>query len=79
MIDGVPWARPPTYLDPERRLMRNTFHEALDQATGFGAQPRLPILDERSAGESGNAARKGPEPGPERRRKVRPDDDAAGP
>jgi hypothetical protein len=33
MVDGIPWARPPAYLDPLRRLIRNTFHDRLDQVT----------------------------------------------
>jgi hypothetical protein len=27
MIDGVPWARPPTWIDPEQRPIRNTYQD----------------------------------------------------
>jgi hypothetical protein len=41
MIEGVPWARPPTWIDPLKRLTRNTFHQRTDQARALGAQLSL--------------------------------------
>jgi hypothetical protein len=32
MIDGLPWARPPTWADPQRRWRRNTYRHHRDQA-----------------------------------------------
>jgi uncharacterized protein DUF222 len=40
MFDGVPWARPPGYIDPQRRWVRNTFHRDLDAARDLGDQMR---------------------------------------
>jgi hypothetical protein len=48
MRDGVPWIRPPTWIDPERRPLRNIAHHAADQARQLGQQLRLPL--EREAG-----------------------------
>jgi hypothetical protein len=44
MIDGIPWARPPSWIDPQRRWTRNTYHHAKTQAAGLGTQLRLPGL-----------------------------------
>ncbi len=41
MINGVPWARPPSWLDPLRRLIRNTLHQRADQARNLGTQLHL--------------------------------------
>jgi hypothetical protein len=41
MIDGLPWARPPRWIDPRRRLIRNTLHHRGDQARELGTQLRL--------------------------------------
>jgi hypothetical protein len=27
IINGIPWARPPTWIDPQRRPMRNTYRD----------------------------------------------------
>jgi hypothetical protein len=43
MIDGIPWARPPKWIDPLQRLIRNTLHERTDQARGLGTQMRLTL------------------------------------
>jgi len=43
MINGVPWARPPTWLDPHRRLIRNTLHQRADQARALGTQLHLKL------------------------------------
>jgi hypothetical protein len=32
MRDGLPWARPPTWADPQRRWRRNTYRHHRDQA-----------------------------------------------
>jgi hypothetical protein len=32
MIDGIPWVRPPRWLDPARRLLRNATHHPHSQA-----------------------------------------------
>jgi hypothetical protein len=29
MVDGRPWWRPPTWVDPQRRLLRNTYFDPL--------------------------------------------------
>jgi hypothetical protein len=42
MIDGIPWARPPSWIDPQRRWTRNTFHHAKTQAAQLGTQLRFP-------------------------------------
>jgi hypothetical protein len=44
MIDGIPWARPPSWIDPQRRWTRNTYHHAKTQAAQLGTQLRLPGL-----------------------------------
>jgi hypothetical protein len=41
MINGVPWARPPDWIDPFRRLIRNTLHTRGDDARELGTQLRL--------------------------------------
>jgi hypothetical protein len=43
MINGVPWARPPTWIDPFRRLIRNTLHTRTDNARELGTQLRLAL------------------------------------
>jgi hypothetical protein len=49
MVNGIPWTRPPGWLDPDRRLIRNTFHDHLDQARRFGTQTRLDLDAEDTA------------------------------
>jgi hypothetical protein len=44
MIDGIPWTRPPSWIDPQRRWTRNTYHHAKTQAAQLGTQLRLPGL-----------------------------------
>ena len=44
MIDGIPWARPPSWVDPQRRWTRNTFHHAKTRAAQLGTKLRLPGL-----------------------------------
>jgi hypothetical protein len=43
MINGVPWARPPEWIDPLRRLTRNTLHQRADQARALGTQLQLAL------------------------------------
>jgi hypothetical protein len=45
MIDGIPWARPPSWIDPGRRLIRNTYHDATAEARHVGTQLRLSLQD----------------------------------
>jgi hypothetical protein len=42
MINGVPWAQPPRWADPQRRWTRNTYHHATASAARLGTQLRLP-------------------------------------
>jgi hypothetical protein len=52
MIDGIPWARPPSWVDPQRRWTRNTYHHAKTRAAQLGTQLRLrlPSVSPRGAG-----------------------------
>ena len=43
MTEGVAWARPPRWVDPFRRLIRNTLHTGADQAYALGRQMRLAL------------------------------------
>jgi hypothetical protein len=43
MINGIPWARPPTWIDPFQRLIRNTQHHCGDHARELGTQLRLAL------------------------------------
>jgi Domain of unknown function (DUF222) len=43
MTDGIPWARPPTWVDRQRRPIRNLAHHASEQARQLGQQLRLPL------------------------------------
>jgi hypothetical protein len=36
--DGVPWVRPPTWIDRHRQPLRNLAHHAADQARRLGRQ-----------------------------------------
>jgi hypothetical protein len=36
MRAGVPWARPPDWIDPQRRLIRNTYPDHRERATQLG-------------------------------------------
>jgi hypothetical protein len=45
MMDGIPWARPPSWVDPQRRWVRNTFHHVRSRAAQLGTQLRLPGID----------------------------------
>ena len=55
MIDGLPWARPPTWIDPQRRLLRNTAHQAAEQARRLGHQLRLNLdHDSKGTGDTGD-------------------------
>jgi hypothetical protein len=41
MIDGVPWAIPPAWIDPHRRPLRNPIHHAITCARQLGQQLTL--------------------------------------
>jgi hypothetical protein len=43
--DGLPWVAPPPWIDPERRLLRNTSHLAAQTARRIGQRLRL-LLDD---------------------------------
>jgi len=43
MVDGVPWATPPPWIDPLRRRLRNTVHQAQRDAQQLGQQLRLAL------------------------------------
>ena len=43
MTDGLPWAIPPPWIDPEQRPIRNQISHAHDQATRLGHQLRLTL------------------------------------
>jgi hypothetical protein len=49
MIDGMPWARPPAWMDSQRRLIRNTYHDAGAQARDVGTQLRLSLREHERA------------------------------
>jgi len=54
MQNGVPWIRPPTWIDPQRRPLRNIAHHAADQARQLGQQLRLNLdhrLDQDDRGD----------------------------
>jgi hypothetical protein len=43
MLDGLPWARPPDWIDPRRRWLRNPRHTATRQVDDLAEQLRLPL------------------------------------
>ena len=55
VIDGLPWAIPPHWVDPEQRPVRNALHHAEDQARRLGQQLRLDV-DSSAGGPSPTAA-----------------------
>jgi hypothetical protein len=62
MRDGVPWVRPPTWIDPQRRPLRNIAHHAADQARRLGQQLRLRLDHEldRDTGTEPDGEDRGP-------------------
>jgi hypothetical protein len=62
MRDGVPWIRPPTWIDPQRQPLRNLTHHAADQARQLGQQLRLRLDHEldRDAGTEPDGEDRGP-------------------
>jgi hypothetical protein len=34
--DGLPWARPPTWVDPQQRWIRNTYRDHRDKGDQLG-------------------------------------------
>jgi hypothetical protein len=61
MRDGVPWVRPPAWVDPQRRLLRNTTHQARQHARRLGQQLRLGL---DSVPEEGTGSTDPPTPPP---------------
>ena len=57
MRDGLPWVRPPTWIDPHRRPLRNIAHHATDQAKRLGHQLRLQLdhTPDQDSGPPGDA------------------------
>ncbi|WP_088290792.1 HNH endonuclease signature motif containing protein [Kineosporia sp. A_224] len=47
--DGIPWVRPPSWIDPERRPMRNLHHQTHAAAQRIGQQLRLALDDDADA------------------------------
>jgi hypothetical protein len=43
MVNGIPYARPPTWIDPHRNPIRNTLHHDADTATHLGHQLHLTL------------------------------------
>jgi hypothetical protein len=43
MRDGIPWIRPPSWADPQRRLMRNTTHHTRARIRQTAQQLRLAL------------------------------------
>ncbi|WP_088285379.1 hypothetical protein [Kineosporia sp. A_224] len=47
--DGIPWVRPPSWIDPERRRTRNLHHQTHAAAQRIGQQLRLALDDDADA------------------------------
>jgi hypothetical protein len=69
MIDGVAWVRPPHWVDPQRRLLRNPFHQHARAAGRIGQQLQLALDDHDDASSRPPGATR--QPG---RRRETPDD-----
>ena len=41
MINGIPWVKPPPWVDPHRQLLRNTTHQIRHRARQAAQQLRL--------------------------------------
>ncbi|WP_088318360.1 HNH endonuclease signature motif containing protein [Kineosporia sp. R_H_3] len=55
VLDGIPWVRPPSWIDPERRRTRNLHHQTHAAAQRISQQLRLALdedADARGAGPS---------------------------
>jgi hypothetical protein len=82
MIDGTAWARPPTWIDRQRRLIRNTYHHATDQARHLGTQLRLNLTDTPGSNQSTTPASAPDDPSPDKPEQTtlrpRPDDSPPG-
>jgi hypothetical protein len=76
MVNGVAWARPPSWIDPLRRWIRNSLHQGADQARALGVQLRLamPVDDDQALPDWACS-----DPGPDASRTVNPADRASGP
>jgi hypothetical protein len=51
MKDGVPWAKPPVWLDPKRRLIHNRYPGHVQQIRQLGTQLRLNLEQHPPQGE----------------------------
>lgn len=49
VLDGIPWVRPPSWVDPERRLTRNLHHQTHTAAQRIGQQLRLALDEDADA------------------------------
>jgi hypothetical protein len=49
MRDGIPWVRPPSWIDPERRRLRNLHHHTHIAAQRIGQQLRLALDEDADA------------------------------
>ncbi|WP_233149860.1 HNH endonuclease signature motif containing protein, partial [Kineosporia sp. A_224] len=51
--DGIPWVRPPSWIDPQRRPTRNLHHQTHAAAQRIGQQLRLALDDDDDADARG--------------------------
>ncbi|WP_143447759.1 HNH endonuclease signature motif containing protein [Kineosporia sp. R_H_3] len=49
LLNGIPWVRPPSWIDPERRLTRNLHHQTHAAAQQIGQQLRLALDEDADA------------------------------
>uniref|UniRef100_UPI001179C001 HNH endonuclease signature motif containing protein n=1 Tax=Kineosporia sp. R_H_3 TaxID=1961848 RepID=UPI001179C001 len=49
LLDGIPWVRPPSWIDPERRRTRNLHHQTHAAAQRIGQQLRLALDEDADA------------------------------
>ncbi|WP_088319841.1 HNH endonuclease signature motif containing protein [Kineosporia sp. R_H_3] len=49
VLDGIPWVRPPSWVDPERRRTRNLHHQTHTAAQRIGQQLRLALDEDADA------------------------------
>jgi hypothetical protein len=51
MLEGNVWVKPPAWIDPKRRLIRNTTTDATQRMRKLGQQLRLALLSSPSMEE----------------------------
>ncbi|WP_143447966.1 HNH endonuclease signature motif containing protein [Kineosporia sp. R_H_3] len=49
LLDGIPWVRPPSWIDPQRRRTRNLHHQTHAAAQRIGQQLRLALDEDEDA------------------------------